>query len=591
MTFDNIDDAIHAIEKISSKIGNPVYYRGQHHDWSVTSSLHRMDSENNPDLTKEEMQKSYNFVEWLKSRRIIQSIGKLPSKIIDFPYWAIAQHYGYKTDMIDFTTDINVAKAFALLGKKPDETGCIICLWKEDVELISLLYKGYSKKFKSNCKDILDFLNFDPFLHFDIPEISRIINQKGVFMWDTNSIATQLFAGVIDHYCPNWIENHTFRFKQSDASVEIETIRVVYPSPNITEMEIDRYLQFVFRDFYYRNSVIPEMPGIERDLSIYFLENTWSISQDLFFADPLVHYPSECQETTRSFFDLVDLTNLLNNIENCKSFVVKWTNELKNNRYIVFMSRGNDSLKLFAEVINEILTTLSLYGFFDAEIIGLILYQAIRLLYTLFENCHDDNQPAFIKILKDLEQYNYNLNDSSISFEAILDSLRGSIPLDEAVREAWEHEFIFIKLLRNSGNSSVCVLPKDIINNCNEPYKKEHIKVVNDLYKKSIIPPTILLKDEHCNTNIDLQRKILDQNNFKWEDMLNIVSNPRVLFSEKDIILFSIYFFIPWQFIMSPKRSRLFNPFEIQKVKRLEADNFKTIHHIYYLGGAYYTIV
>ena len=39
-------------------------------------------------------------------------------------------------------------------------------------------------------------------------------------MWDINSFATQLFSGLIDEYFPEWIETHTFRFKQTDITIE-----------------------------------------------------------------------------------------------------------------------------------------------------------------------------------------------------------------------------------------------------------------------------------------------------------------------------------------------------------------------------------
>lgn len=85
-------------------------------------------------------------------------------------------------------------------------------------------------------------------------------------MWDINSFATQLFSGLIDEYFPEWIETHTFRFKQTDITIEKELMRRIYPVANITEMEIELYLQFYYRYFYYKNSVILEFPPIDCDL-------------------------------------------------------------------------------------------------------------------------------------------------------------------------------------------------------------------------------------------------------------------------------------------------------------------------------------
>ncbi len=40
MLYENIDEAIRAIDHMSSVYGEPMYYRGQHHDWNITSSIH-----------------------------------------------------------------------------------------------------------------------------------------------------------------------------------------------------------------------------------------------------------------------------------------------------------------------------------------------------------------------------------------------------------------------------------------------------------------------------------------------------------------------------------------------------------------------
>ena len=582
--FNNLYEAISKIEELSASIGAPLYYRAQHRDWPITSSIHRVF--NDKHLQREEIIKSANFIEWLKTRKnLLPNAEQDIHGRINLSYWAIAQHYGYKTDMIDFTTDIQVAKGFALIGKKPDENGCIVCLWEKDVEFISSLYKMYAQSFQPDCRALIESVDYNPFFHFDLSEISRIANQKGVFMWDINSFATQLFSGLIDQFSPGWIESHTFRFKQTDISVEKEVLRMIYPVANTTEMEIDRYLQFCYRDFYYKNNVIPEFPQIGCDLSRYFTENIWNIGKQMFYADPFVHYPSKEQETTICVVELDKFRNLLNSLDNCMELVSNWMEALRDNRYIMYVSSDNDSLKLFAEVLNETLSTLSTYKNLDAQIIGVIIYQSLWLLTTLFAKCRKGNSLLFQKAMRELAQYEYNLNDPESSLEEILDSLRGAVPLDEVVKEAWEHDFIFVKLTSTSGNTSVCALAKDIINDCSPAYKKEHMRVLDDLYDQSIIPPTLLVPDDKSN----LKRIKIDKENIKWELMLNIVPNPKVLFEEMDFFNYLVYYLIPWQIIMCPKRNRIYNPFEIEAIRRLDADNFEN-GHLYYWGGAYYTV-
>ena len=584
MLFNNIYEAISKIKEVSDSIGAPLYYRGQHHDWPISSSIHRINKDEN--LRYEEVQKTVDFIEWLKTKKdLLHNVEKSSQEKINLSYWAIAQHYGYKTDLIDFTTDIQVAKGFALIGKKHEETGCIVCIWKEDIKLIASIYRAYAEAIPVDCQALLKSADYNPFFQFELPEVSRIENQKGVFLWDVNSLVTQLFSGLIDIYFPEWIETHTFRFKQTNISVDIETLRLIYPAANVTEMEIDRYLQFYNRNFYYKNSVIPEYPQIECDLSLYFMENAWEIGEQLFLANPFVYYPSEKQKIVVKVFDLEELTSLLNDLNKCNDLVSDWGNALDRDCYIMYVSADNNSLKLFAEILNEILSTLSLYTFFKSPLTGIIIYQALRLLYELFLQCRKNNQYLFSKAMQELANYEYNLNDSNSSLEGILDSLREAVPLDEVVKAAWEHEFIFVKLRGTSGHTSVCVLPKDIINDCSPAYKKEHMRILNELYDMAIIPPTRLIHDGKGN----IKRVKVDKKNIRWQLMLNIVTNPKVLFEQMDFFKFFVHHIIPWQIIMCPKRNRIYNPFEIEAIRMLDANNYET-GHLYYWGGMYCTV-
>lgn len=583
MQFNNISEAISAINEISNSIGKPLYYRAQHHDWAITSSIHRINNDKN---RKEEILKVSNFVEYLKTKdNLINKVEQNSKEKMDLMYWAIAQHYGYKTDLIDFTTDIRIAKGFALIGKQTGENGFIMCLWKEDIKLISSIYKAYVNQFPHDCQVLLRSVDYNPFFDFNLSEVSRIKNQKGVFMWDVNALATKLFSGYIDEFFPGWLDMHTFSFKQTDISVDTKTLRMIYPAANVTEIEIDRYQQFYNRDFYYKNNNIPEISPIKSDLSQYFAKNTWNVSKELFVYDSLIHYPLETQKIIVDFIDFKQINNLLLDPKNCEKFVSDWRERLEENVYVMYISEDNDSVKLFAEILNEILSILSVYTNFTSQIMGIIMYQSLRLIFELFDKCRKNNECIFHKAMQELSIYEYNLNDQKSNIENILNLLRSGTPIDEVVEDAWEHEFLFVKLRNISGNTSVCVLPKDIINDCTATYKKEHMQILYDLYDKSLVPPTVLT----FNKKGDIERNRISKEQIQWELMLNIVRNPKVLFTEKDFLQFLIYFIIPWQLIMAPKRNRIYNSFEIKSIERLDADNFQT-GHLYYWEGAYYTI-
>ncbi len=180
MQFNNISEAISTIDEISNSIGKPLYYRAQHHDWAITSSIHRINNDKN---RKEEILKASNFIEYLKTKdNLINNVEQNSKEKMDLMYWAIAQHYGYKTDLIDFTTDIRIAKGFALIGKQRGENGFIMCLWKEDIELISSIYKTYANQFTHDCQVLLKSVDYNPFFDFNLLEVSRIENQKNA-LW------------------------------------------------------------------------------------------------------------------------------------------------------------------------------------------------------------------------------------------------------------------------------------------------------------------------------------------------------------------------------------------------------------------------
>ena len=112
--YDNAVDAIVAIEKASSIRGTPIYYRGQSTDWAISSSYFRLKKED-MDIERE---KTDSFIVWcLLNTKIPKFTTSDDFLGTELPYYyAIAQHYGYKTDLIDFTTCIELLTAFPSLA-------------------------------------------------------------------------------------------------------------------------------------------------------------------------------------------------------------------------------------------------------------------------------------------------------------------------------------------------------------------------------------------------------------------------------------------------------------------------------------------
>ena len=125
----DLDKVLEKINEIAKESATGDYiYRGEpaHHNehpyyGKVSSGLYRSF------LEKE--QKRVN-VEGVQSQNLMEARKYIPDEMDDFKLLATLQHFGAKTNLIDFTTDYLVALFFACDGK-PDEDGRVILLEKE----------------------------------------------------------------------------------------------------------------------------------------------------------------------------------------------------------------------------------------------------------------------------------------------------------------------------------------------------------------------------------------------------------------------------------------------------------------------------
>lgn len=110
-TFENIYALLFFLQIIS--VGRKLIYRGQENDkWELVSSLKRYMDRENPDPHKlDTLKKSFiDHIHNMPDRRHLV-LGESENE-------ALCQHYGFPTDLIDFTWDANIAGFFALGGWK-----------------------------------------------------------------------------------------------------------------------------------------------------------------------------------------------------------------------------------------------------------------------------------------------------------------------------------------------------------------------------------------------------------------------------------------------------------------------------------------
>ncbi len=238
--FDSIESLVQKLKQDEQETGEKYYYRGQLHDWPIQSSASRIQ------FDEVEMKKTGRLINWLLNNK---SLGLDKDSQIDInKCWAIAQHYGYKTDFIDFTTDCEVAAFFATDGisAHPEFIDDYGVLWRisekellriqsmMDVIMDFLIEENPDRMdFKQNISCMKKYKAF-PFISINIPQMSRVNNQSGLFLWDLSKIVTNYYFND---------REPDFKFKQTGEVFSSDRVdsTVIYPKPNALEMEIERF--------------------------------------------------------------------------------------------------------------------------------------------------------------------------------------------------------------------------------------------------------------------------------------------------------------------------------------------------------------
>ncbi|MES3006736.1 MAG: FRG domain-containing protein [Pseudomonadota bacterium] len=117
---DDVLSAIRLAEELK-KSGKYDLFRGQRHTFDIRPSVARLGVDLN------EARKQLNdFARWVHKTPDLQSMHNNENAIL-----AVAQHYGLKTPLLDFSRSPRVAGFFAQDGATEADTGTIICLNKE----------------------------------------------------------------------------------------------------------------------------------------------------------------------------------------------------------------------------------------------------------------------------------------------------------------------------------------------------------------------------------------------------------------------------------------------------------------------------
>lgn len=585
IVYENIEKALEAIKHTSLTKGSPIYYRGQNKDYHITSSLHRLTSD--IDIENEAI-KTNAFIQWIKKRNTL-----LPSAVAvndllhgtDLIYWAIAQHYGYKTDLIDFTTNLETATAFSLLGRRVGNNGVIYCLWEDDVQDIINLYLYANSSFDPKSQELLESVNYNPFFTFKMDELSRITNQHGLFLWDLNSIISSYWNQYVMNN-EQWVDTHCYIFHQTDTNIDTSVLRAVYPEPNYVELIIDQYVQVENHYFFYKNygellnSLEKVDPLSTNSLLNHFVENDYSVLHRVFYHEENLFYPHDGIETLSIDIDFSFITQLEDN-SMALSFINSWLQHLDENKYYVYTSK-NPIVKLYSELINEVLSLKGVFPAFFAEGLSAILQKVISILGSLLIIANKNSPQSFANACALLNEYQFNLNDTSCSIEQILDVVREQVCLNDLATDIWGDECVFFKIIGNNNTTSFGVIPMRFINDLSRDYRKHQFIELQSLFERGLLSATQIA----ISQSGELYRISKDKESLTLKDLFNYVSTPSVLFDSRDMLSIMLHCFIPWQIVMCPKRTRLYNPLEYKEIRLMESENIPN-SKIHYWGGAY----
>lgn len=375
-------------------------------------------------------------------------------------------------------------------------------------------------------------------------------------------------------------------FHQTDTNIDTSVLRAVYPEPNYVELIIDQYVQVENHYFFYKNygellnSLEKVDPLSTNSLLNHFVENDYSVLHRVFYHEENLFYPHDGIETLSIDIDFSFITQLEDN-SMALSFINSWLQHLDENKYYVYTSK-NPIVKLYSELINEVLSLKGVFPAFFAEGLSAILQKVISILSSLLIIANKNSPQSFANACALLNEYQFNLNDTSCSIEQILDVVREQVCLNDLATDIWGDECVFFKVIGNNNTTSFGVIPMRFINDLSRDYRKHQFIELQSLFERGLLSATQIA----ISQSGELYRISKDKESLTLKDLFNYVSTPSVLFDSRDMLSIMLHCFIPWQIVMCPKRTRLYNPLEYKEIRLMESENIPN-SKIYYCGGAY----
>lgn len=500
--FNNIKDLVKKLKKEEKRTGETYYYRGQTQNWPLSTSLLRSKD------PKTEFDRTQDMVAGLLTNKTLKL--DINNRLDQNKAYAIAQHYGWKTDFIDFTTDPEVAAFFATDGVS--DINKVGVMWRiSQVELrniqelltdvINYIFysSNYSEGVKENYKTMMKYDKF-PFIDIKIEELSRLNNQKGLFLWDLNHI-------VLRTYFKDREPDFSFRQDGNVYSSEKINKSVIYPEPNMLEMEIERYGSVENELVFNRSGLREEFEKISVPIYLHEPESIYAqFLEDNFWEKDSSYCSNEFEKTIK----IIENRKLNFEDISCGDLrqIISENKELISSGKTIYLDFGDDSLN---KCLNEIIKRIIYYPYSVDEIYELVI--------SLINNYKSAKSKGIIS-----------------NFEEFMSGYDSP----EFQEKIFGEKMLKVGLVDSVDVQSFGYIPCIELSKIVSPIRES----LNMYFKKN--------KDKD---NINLLSQIGD-----WNLFLDLHRYPKRLFKFDDIKRLFIRYILPYQFISRDKNSRIYIP-------------------------------
>jgi hypothetical protein len=217
---ESLEELLKIINEHFAHWPNYIFRGHAQSDWllepTLSRTLKKIEFKDKQVLVKEHLER---FKLEIRGRR-----GVNPRQLSENEFWALGQHFGLQTPLLDWTQSPYVALFFALIKPEISATG-YRSLWGFHSTDIELINSWYSDKKLKKSKYQVELIN--PILD----ENSRLVNQNGLFI--KINLDNDLYKWVLNGPSLDWITLYRIDFPDSireETILHLDLMNINYSS-------------------------------------------------------------------------------------------------------------------------------------------------------------------------------------------------------------------------------------------------------------------------------------------------------------------------------------------------------------------------